>query len=43
MEREGEEVARREVDPNTGTLEKTDKEKRASGLGQNPEDWREQK
>jgi len=43
MEREGEEVARRELDPNTGTVEKTDKEKRAGSLGQSPEEWREQK
>lgn len=38
----GEEFARREVDPKTGTVEKVDKEKRAKDLSQNPEEWREQ-
>ena len=42
MEREqGEEYNRPEIDPKTGVVEKVDKEKKAGGLSQQPEDWRE--
>lgn len=44
MEREqGEGFARPEVDPNTGVVEKVDKEKKAREVSREPEDWREQK
>jgi hypothetical protein len=44
MEREqGEGYKTTETDPQTGTVEKVDKQKRAAGLAENPEDWREQK
>lgn len=43
MEREqGEEFARREIDPKTGVVEKVDREKRARELSENPGDRPEQ-
>lgn len=38
-----EQFARPEIDPQTGVVEKVDKEKRARELSTKPEDWREQK
>lgn len=40
---QGEEHSASEIDRTTGTKEKVDKQKRAAGLSENPEDWREQK
>lgn len=40
---QGEGYAKPEIDPNTGVVEKVDKQKKAKDLSGNPEDWREQK